>query len=135
MSGKIEAEELFSCDIEIDDTGLFIGLVKYRSYETGRLTGLTENSIRLQFNQLLQLSASGAMVRDGVVFTGYHNSDDKGDVLLFDGEFIGTWHSDDFEWCYFVEPENDVETCSAPSPWLLQDAITMWLRESSMIRS
>ena len=76
MSEKIEAGELFSCDIEIDDTGLFIGRVKFRSYDTGRLTGLTENSIRSQFNQLLQLSASGAMVRDGVVLTGYHNNDD-----------------------------------------------------------
>ncbi|WP_421424037.1 hypothetical protein [Agrobacterium rosae] len=132
MSEKNEAGELFSCDIEIDDTGLFIGRVKFRSYDTGRLTGLTENSIRSQFNQLLQLSASGAMVRDGVVLTGYHNNDDKGDVLLLDGEFIGTWYSDDFEWSYFIEPGNDVETCSAPSPWMLQDAITVWLRENSL---
>lgn len=133
MNGKIEAKEHFSCDIEIDDTGSFIGLVKFRSYDAGRLTGLTEDSIRSQFDQLLQLSASGAMVRDGVVLTGYHNKDTKGDVLLLDGEFIGTWYSDDFEWCHFMELGKDVETCSAPSPWLLQDAITMWLRESPMI--
>lgn len=97
MSEKIKAEKLFSCDIEIDETGLFIGLVKFRSYHTGRITGLTENSVRSQFKHLLHLSASGAMVRDGVVLTGYHNRDDKGDVLLFHGEFIGTWYSDDFE--------------------------------------
>ncbi len=53
MSEKIKAEKLFSCDIEIDETGLFIGLVKFRSYHTGRITGLTENSVRSQFKHLL----------------------------------------------------------------------------------
>lgn len=132
MNGRIDADELFTCDIEIDDAGLFIGRLMYRSYETGRLKGFTEASICAQFDQLCQLRAHGAMVRDGVTLTGYHNGDGKGDVLLLDGEFIGTWYSDDFEWCYFMEPGNDVETCSAPSPWMLHDAITTWSRKSSV---
>ncbi len=67
------------------------------------------------------------MVREGTIMTGYHDKRFKGDVLLYDGEMIGTWESDDFEWCYFTKEGAAEVTVTAASPWLLQDAIADWL--------
>ncbi len=50
----------------------------------------------------------------------------RGDVLLLDGEVLGEWSSDEFEWCYFTATDSADVTLTAPSPWMLHDALAEW---------
>ena len=77
---------------------------------------------------------AGGMVRHGIIMLGYHNRAFSGDVLLVDGEIIGEWTSDEEEWCHFTDNGASIETCSAPSPWMLHDAIADWVANSDDIR-
>ncbi|WP_375186153.1 hypothetical protein [Pseudooceanicola sp.] len=55
--------------------------------------------------------------------TGYHNQAFQGDVLLVDGEVIGSWKADEEEWCYFTPVGASKHAIEAPSPWMLHDLI------------
>lgn len=59
---------------------------------------------------------------------GYHNNDLKGDVLLPDGAIVGRWEmEEDGDTSHFI-PEGKADyVLSAPSAWMLQDAIAGWL--------
>ena len=54
-----------------------------------------------------------------------------GCILVKDGEIIGEGVSDDEEWCHFTANDASEITCSAPSPWMLHDAITAWVESCS----
>ncbi|EKF59795.1 hypothetical protein QWE_09455 [Agrobacterium albertimagni AOL15] len=95
-------------------------------FEIGRITASDIGLLRSQFRAICEMTDTGAMVRHGIILTGYHNRDFKGDVLLVDGEFIGEWASDEFEWCHFTGFGSTEVTLSAPSPWMLHDAIAEW---------
>ncbi|MEJ6389780.1 hypothetical protein [Gymnodinialimonas ulvae] len=117
-----------SCEITFDQAGnTHVGLVKYRIFEVGKLFGATTESIEAQFESICALVEDGAMIRQGTIMTGYHNRAFQGDVLLLDGEILGEWLSDDEEWCYFTVSDASSVAFSAPSPWMLQDAIADWL--------
>ncbi|MCP9480789.1 hypothetical protein NNA36_02315 [Shimia sp. CNT1-13L.2] len=117
-----------SCEISSDESnGSFVGTVKYRTFEVGVLSGEALESVRSQFRAICGLVDAGGMVRHGIIMTGYHNGSFSGDVLLIDGEIIGEWSSDDEEWCYFTASSTTEVKCTAPSPWMLHDAIAKWM--------
>ncbi|AGI67503.1 hypothetical protein OAN307_c18470 [Octadecabacter antarcticus 307] len=119
-----------SCEIAINQSeALVSGTVKYRAYEVGTVSGATTEAIAGQFLSICELVNDGSMVRDGTIMTGYHNEISGGDVLLLDGEIVGQWRSDEEGWCHFVAYSATEITCSAPSPWLLQDTIFEWLSD------
>jgi hypothetical protein len=117
-----------SCEVEQDSScANLTGKLKYRAFEVGRIAGRSKDDLRAQFAAICDLIDSGGMVRHGIVMLGYHNKAFKGDVLLVDGEIIGEWVSDDEEWCHFTASEGSNIICSAPSPWMLHDAIAAWV--------
>lgn len=117
-----------TCDVSIDQrTGLHVGQIKFKSCDLGEICGLDLGTIKAQFSAIASLANEGAMVRADTILTGYHDKSFKGDVLQLDGELLGVWESDDFEWCHFTEEGTGDVTLSAPSPWMLQDAIADWL--------
>lgn len=121
-----------SCEIEQDNSnGQLTGKLKYRAFEVGRMVGREQGSMRAQFASLCDMVDGGGIVRHGIVMLGYHNRAFKGDVLLVDGEIIGEWASDDEEWCHFTAYVSSTITCSAPSPWMLHDAIADWAESRS----
>lgn len=117
-----------SCEVEQDDSCVKLtGKLKYRAFEVGRIAGRSKDDLRAQFAAICDLIDSGGMIRHGIIMLGYHNKALKGDVLLVDGEVIGEWVSDDEEWCHFTASEGSKIICSAPSPWMLHDAIADWV--------
>lgn len=117
-----------SCELAPDTSNLLVsGTLKYRTYEVGKVSGVTPELVKEQFRSICALVDDGAMVRNGTIMTGYHNETAAGDVLLLDGEIVGQWRSDEDEWCHFIADGATVVTCSAPSPWLLHDTIAGWL--------
>lgn len=116
-----------SCEIKQDDNCEQLnGRLKFRSFEVGRIAARSQDDLRTQFSAICELIDSGGMLRHGILMLGYHNNAFKGDVLLVDGEIIGKWVSDDEEWCHFTANDASDITCSAPSPWILHDAIAGW---------
>ncbi|MEP3784957.1 hypothetical protein [Ascidiaceihabitans sp.] len=121
------------CEIhENKDGSEFIGKLTYLGKENGTLYGATVEAVRSQFSTICSLfDEQGGILRLGTIMLGYHNQEFQGDVLLPDGEIIGSWCSDDEEWCHFTK-DGDEESClSAPSPWMLQDSIGDWLKLQS----
>jgi len=120
-----------SCEIEVNNAERqFIGILKYRVFEVGLISGPDEGSVRAQFEAICDIIDDGGMVRHGIVMVGYHNRAFGGDVLLVDGEIIGDWTSDNEEWCHFTAIDGVEVTCSAPSPWMLHDSIANWVKRS-----
>jgi hypothetical protein len=107
---------------------LYIGTLKYRDFENGVISGSTSDAVQAQFQAIRKMLDAGGMIRGGIIMLGYHNGDYCGDVLLVDGEIIGEWTSDEFEWCHFTSIDADKVSCAAPSPWMLQDAIAIWIK-------
>ncbi|MBN9673738.1 hypothetical protein [Roseibium aggregatum] len=119
-----------SCEIQLGNTdGYFTGKLKFRTFEVGVISGNDEDSVCAQFKMICDLVDDGGMVRHDLIMLGYHNRAFKGEVLRTDGEIIGEWVSDDEEWCHFTATDASKITCSAPSPWLLHDAIAGWIEK------
>lgn len=76
-------------------------------------------------------NSDGQMIRRGIIMLGYHNVAEGGDVLTEDGEVLGTWHMDEDEWSHFIIDGNAEISSSAPSPWMLQDAIADWYEKNN----
>lgn len=126
---KVE-HRFVSCEIEeTADQSQFVGMLSYRGYENGKLSGETMFAVRSQFQVICELiDHQGGMLRRGTIMLGYHNDDLKGDVLLPDGEIIGHWEMEDDDDTSHFTPEGKTEyTFSAPSAWMLQDSIAAWL--------
>lgn len=118
-----------SCTIVASNNGNgFIGIVRYRTYENGTLFGKSAASITEQFRAICAMIDEGAMLRHGIIMTGYHNDEVTGHVLLADGEIIGKWSMDEVDSCHFFANDSKDIACSAPSPWLLHDSIANWLK-------
>lgn len=127
MSTNIELYGDLSCEIHLDCTdSQYKGTLRYKVFDIGHLTAPNIDLLRSQFRAICDMTDAGAMVRYGIILTGYHNRDFKGDVLLVDGEVLGEWASDEFEWCHFTATYSAEVTLSAPSPWMLHDAIADW---------
>ncbi|MEP4033899.1 hypothetical protein [Roseibium polysiphoniae] len=119
-----------SCEIQLSNAdGHFTGKLKFRTFEVGVISGNDEDSVRAQFQMICDLADDGGMVRHDLIMLGYHNRAFKGEVLRTDGEIIGEWESDDEEWCHFTATDASKITCSAPSQWLLHDAIAGWIEK------
>lgn len=119
-----------SCEITQNSaSGQITGKLKYRAFEVGKIVGRNQDSVRALFASICNMVDGGGMVRQGIVMLGYHNRAFKGEVLLVDGEIIGEWTSDDEEWCHFTANDALEITCSAPSPWMLHDAIAEWVED------
>lgn len=118
-----------TCEIQRNEDGSkFVGTLKYNGYENCTIDGPSVEAVRGQYLTICALiDEQGAMLREGTIMLGYHNDEWRGDVLLPDGEVIGSWVSDDEEWCHFTKEGDDEPCVSAPSPWMLQDAIASWL--------
>ena len=117
-----------SCEVEQNNSSeQLTGKLKYRSFEVGQIAGRSQDDLRALFAAICHLIEIGGMVRHGILMLGYHNRAFKGDVLLVDGEIIGEWVSDDEQWCHFTANDASDITCSAPSPWMLHDAIAGWV--------
>ena len=132
MTIKTEQHPFATCEIEANDNQSgFVGTLSYRGYETGKLTGDSIDAVRRQFQTMCSiLDSSGGMLRRGTIMLGYHNDDLKGDVLLPDGEILGYWEmEEDDDWSHFTEDGNKERLLSAPSAWMLQDAIADWLEQ------
>ena len=128
MSVPTETRGEMSCQIEVGQPeNLYIGTLRYKVFEVGTISGASVDAVRFQFESICGLVDAGGMVRHGSIMMGYHNREFKGDVLLLDGEIIGEWESDDFEWCHFTVVGATEITLSAPSPWMLHDAIADWM--------
>lgn len=132
MSTQYPSEEhpFVTCEIEAtEDQSQFIGTLTYKGYENGKLCGNSLEAIRSQFQTICQLlDQQGGMLRRGIIMLGYHNGVLKGDVLLLDGEVLGGWEMENDDDTSHFTPEGEAEiTISAPSSWLLQDAIADWL--------
>ncbi len=121
-----------SCEISSRADGSYSGILRYKVFENGEFTGSTVDSISQQFKAVCELVENGAQVRLGIVMTGYHDEKYKGDVLLIDGEVIGSWEmQDDDEWSVFTATGASECTLEAPSPWMLHDSIAEWHSDSS----
>lgn len=121
-----------SCDVEVNKTeDHYIGTLKYSVFEVGLISGPNLGAVRAQFQAICEIVDAGGMVRHGIIMLGYHNKTFNGDVLLVDGEIIGKWNSDDEEWCHFIAIGAAEVTCSAPSPWMLHDAISSWVKRGN----
>lgn len=125
MNPKTLTHNDLSCEISYSkDEDHYIGIFRYKVFENGQIVGPSEKSVQEQFGSICRLvDNSGAMVRRGIIMLGYHNRVFKGDVLLLDGELIGSWNSDELEWCHFTEIGKTESSFSAPSPWMLHDVI------------
>lgn len=118
-----------SCEIEVNKAeDHYVGTLKYNTSEVGLISGPNLDAVRAQFQAVCEMVDAGGMVRHGIIMLGYHNRAFSGDVLLVDGEIIGEWTSDDEEWCHFTAIDAAEVTCGAPSPWMLHDSITNWVK-------
>lgn len=125
-----EEHPFVTCEVvATDDQSQFVGTLSYRGYENGTLNGLTLDAVFSQFHAICDLiDHQGGMLRAGTIMLGYHNDDLKGDVLLPDGEIIGRWKmEDDDDISHFIPEGKSEYALSAPSAWMLQDAIAGWL--------
>lgn len=125
-----EAQEThgdLACEIEADGADGYLGALTYRIFDVGQLDGPNPEAIRVQFRAICKMIDAGGMVRHGIIMLGYHNGACCGDVLMLDGEVIGRWFSDDEDWCHFTEVYAAETSISAPSPWMLHDAIAGWV--------
>lgn len=129
QSVSIERHQFQECDVQkVDGKDEFVGLLTYKGFNNGTLYGDSLVAVRRQFQAICTLiERDGAMLRRGTIMTGYHDDTCKGDVLLPDGEIIGTWHMDAEDCCYFTQHGQDGFEHCAPSPWMLQDGIATWL--------
>jgi len=112
-------EEGLTCKIEsVAADGTYRGIVKYNGFENGVLTASTAEAVSEMFQIISELvHEQGAMVRLGCIICGYHNDDLQGDVMHLDGEFLGLWHMDAEDWCFFTVL------------WMLHDGIGGWLEQ------
>ncbi len=119
-----------TCEIRSNEDGSkFVGTLKYDGYENCTIDGPSVDAVRGQYLTICALiDEQGAMLREGTIMLGYHNGVHRGDVLLPDGEIIGSWVTDDEEWCHFTKEGDDEPCVSAPSDWMLQDSISRWLK-------
>lgn len=135
MNTQVIADEHpdLTCEIQGDeDEAKFVGTLKYRGFDCGTIDGPTVEALRSQYLTICSLiDEQGGMLRLGTIMLGYHNREFQGDVLLPDGEIIGSWYSDDEEWCHFTKVGDEEPCVVAPSPWMLQDALADWLEEQS----
>ena len=132
MSSKHLKEEhpFVTCEITASDDGSeFTGVLTYKGFENGKLSGPSLASVRDQFQVLCDLlDQRGGMLRRGTIMLGYHNDELKGDVLLPDGEVIGFWEMEvDDDTSHFTPEAQGESALSAPSAWMLQDSIADWL--------
>lgn len=88
-----------TCDIEADQhSGFFKGTIKYNGFENGILIAPNADGVRSLFQAIEDLvDHQGAMVRLGIIMLGYHNGELCGDVLLVDGELLGSWYMDEID--------------------------------------
>lgn len=120
-----------SCEVSSRAGGEYSGILKYRVFESGEFTGPDAKSIEQQFQAVCELMDQGGQVRHGIIMTGYHNGENKGNVLLLDGEVIGEWAmAEDDDWSTFTASGSSEDTLSAPSAWMLHDSIARWLSGS-----
>jgi hypothetical protein len=125
-----EEHPFVTCEITASEDGSqFIGVLAYRGFENGELSGPSLASVRVQFQMLCELlDQHGGMLRRGTIMLGYHNDELKGDVLLPDGEVIGFWEMDEEDdTSHFTPGAQGDRTLSVPSAWMLQDPIADWL--------
>jgi hypothetical protein len=125
-----EEHPFVTCEITASEDGSqFIGVLAYRRFENGELSGPSLASVRVQFQMLCELlDQHGGMLRRGTIMLGYHNDELKGDVLLPDGEVIGFWEMDEEDdTSHFTPGAQGDRTLSVPSAWMLQDPIADWL--------
>ncbi|WP_166417432.1 hypothetical protein [Cochlodiniinecator piscidefendens] len=124
-----------------NEKGQFVGILSYRGFENGILTGDSIAAVQQQYRIICELiDNEGGMLRRGTIMLGYHNDVLKGDVLLPDGEVVGCWEmEDDDDTSHFTPCGQSDPQCSAPSAWVLQDSIASWLvsqnREGELITS
>lgn len=117
-----------SCSVSRRADGEYSGILKYRVFENGEFTGPDEKSIAQQFQAVCELIDDGGQVRHGIIITGYHNGENKGDVLLLDGEVIGEWAmEEDDDWSMFTPSGSSEHLLAAPSAWMLHDSIARWV--------
>ncbi|WP_018899371.1 hypothetical protein [Rhizobium sp. 2MFCol3.1] len=131
MHIQTETHHEMSCQIVRQPENFYTGTLMYKVFEVGQISGASADAVRLQFKSICELVDGGGMVRHGTIMLGYHNRALKGDVLRVDGEIIGEWECDELEWCHFTALEASEVTLSAPSPWMLQDAIADWESETT----
>lgn len=112
---------------ETDST--FVANLKYNGFEVGSITSDDLSGLKSQFQTISSLMERGGMLRHDIIMLGYHNDDLSGDVFLADGEILGSWRMDDEEWCHFTFDGSTEIECSAPSPWMLHDAIAKRLQQ------
>jgi hypothetical protein len=130
MHAATEAHGDFTCSIEEAGQKEYVGTLSYRTWDVGTISGPDLANVRAQFGAICQMIDAGAMLRHGIIMLGYRNGDYVGDVLLVDGEILGEWNSDELEWYHFTASGSGEITCSAPSPWMLHDAIARWVSGS-----
>ncbi|AHG48936.1 hypothetical protein RLEG12_08335 (plasmid) [Rhizobium leguminosarum bv. trifolii CB782] len=128
MHIETETRGEMSCQIDVNKLDdLYCGTLKYKVFEVGLISGASVDAVRAQFESVCDLVDAGGMVRHGIIMLGYHSPAFEGAVLRVDGEIIGGWDSDDEEWCHFTAADATEVTLSAPSPWMLHDAIADWI--------
>lgn len=130
MLNAEEKHPFVDCAIEASNkNGQFVGTLSYRGFENGTLTGNSMAALLQQYRIICELiDNDGAMLRRGTIMLGYHNDVLKGDVLLADGEVVGCWEmEEDDDTSHFTPCGQSEPQFSAPSAWMLQDAIASWL--------
>lgn len=132
----LEDNPFISCEITSNaEQTQFTGALTYRGAENGTIVGGALEDVRNQYRSLCSLSENeGAMLRRGSVMLGYHNDLNKGDVLLLYGEVIGRWEmEEDNDLSHFFTDGQTEPAFSAPSAWMLHDAIANWLERETSI--
>ncbi len=133
MLNTVKTHGDMSCEVKVvRSKDHCVGILRYKAFEAGMISGPDEKSVLAHFRSICRMiDSEGAIVREGILMLGYHNGAFGGNVLFVDGEVIGEWHSDDEEWCHFTASGTTDVTCSAPSPWMLHDAIACWARSGN----
>lgn len=133
MYRKSRNGDSLTCNIEADQhSGSFTGIIKYNGFESGVLSAPNAEGVRSQFQVIEDIvDHQGAMVRLGIIMIGYHNDELRGEVLLVNGELLGSWYMDEFETSFFTaEGPADVTHC-APSAWMLHDLLAKWVAQNT----
>ncbi|MCB5198564.1 hypothetical protein LGQ03_04875 [Loktanella sp. TSTF-M6] len=130
MSTEVHGDLACSID-KAGGSGQVIGIISYKSYRQGQVTGPTIEAVQDQFRTICELVDGGGILRRDIIMLGYSDESTKGDVLLTDGEIIGEWKMDEADWCHFTVHGVDEPSVSAPSMWMLHDAIADWIERSS----
>lgn len=117
-----------NCAIDLNEVeNLHVGTLKWGPFEIGVITSPSLEGVRSMFQTIAGYVDEGGMVRHGIIMLGYHNGDFGGDVMLVDGELLGSWYADDEEICYFTLDGETEAACMSISPWMLHDEIAGWL--------